>query len=362
MAQIAAESLALGRKLFDAEFVDLRPLGGEMAAKAVIGGLTKPGDVVFETPGYFGGHQVATRLTQGNLWADVIKVEYMPFDPVEKMPDLPQLEEEAKKKRPKVIIMGHSQMVFPEPVKEVKEIARGVGSYLAYDASHVMGLIADKVFPNPLDGGADVVFGSVHKTLPGPQGGIIFTRDQEVYKKVRPALYPALVTNHHLNRVIALAVCFLEMLEFGQAYGEQVIKNSQALGRALSEAGIPVLFEERSYSQTHIVLVDVSSFGDGKEVALRLEQANIVCGGTSLPRDREKGTRSGLRLGTQELTRLGMKEEEMATIAGFFKRVIVEKEQPEDVAGDVGDFVSRFQEITYAFEDGASPFEFPPER
>jgi glycine hydroxymethyltransferase len=250
--------------------------------------------------------------------------------------------------------MGRSNLVFPEPVGEVKEIANRAGSHLAYDASHVMGLIACKVFPNPLDAGAEVVFGSVHKTLPGPQGGIIFTCDQEVYRKVRPALYPAMVTNHHLNRVIALATCFLEMRDFGVDYGKQVINNSQALGRALSEAGIPVLFEQRGYSRTHIVLVDVSCFGDGKKVASRLEQANIVCGGTGLPKDREKGTRSGLRLGTQELTRMGMKENEMATIAGFFKRVIVAADPPDDVAGAVGEFVSHFQKIAYSFEDDTS--------
>ncbi|RYD04072.1 hypothetical protein N752_16915 [Desulforamulus aquiferis] len=121
-------------------------------------------------------------------------------------------------------------MLFPEPVAEIKAVAEKMGILVAHDSSHVTGLIAGGVYPNPLDQGADIMFGSTHKSFPGPQGGFIATRDFNIYERVGNVL-ASLVTSHHLNRLPALAVGMLEMKEFGKAYGEQIIRNSKTLAR-----------------------------------------------------------------------------------------------------------------------------------
>jgi glycine hydroxymethyltransferase len=357
IVEMEVETLALAQKIFSAPIVDLRPLGGEMAGKAVIAGLASQGDTVFETGDPFGAHKLAKRVSSANLWTDSIKVEPLPFIESGRQVDLDKLEKRLKETLGKLVILGHSHLTAPEPVAEVKALVDQVGGYLAYDASHVMGLIACDVFPNPLDEGANVVLGSTHKTLPGPQGGIIFTRDADLWRtKIRPALYPTLVTNHHMNRIPAFAVLFLELLEFGKVYGEQIIKNSKVLGKELLDTGINVLYADEGITETHIVLVDVSKFGDGGGIADRLEAANIITNGVKIPRDQGQGTTSGLRLGTAELTRVGMKEDEMKSIAGFFKQVIVNRKDPKSVAKDVGDFASKYTKITFSFDNDASPF------
>jgi glycine hydroxymethyltransferase len=360
ISEMEVKTLALAERLFNAPIADLRPLGGEMAGKAVIAGLTSYGDTVFETADPFGAHKLAKRVSFANLWTDSIKVEPLPFIPSGRTVDLEKLEKRLSETQGKLVILGHSHMTAAEPVAEVRALVDQVGGYLAFDASHVMGLIACGVYPNPLDEGAHVVMGSTHKTMPGPQGGIIVLRDSELWHdRIRPALYPTLVTNHHMNRIPAFAVLFLELLEFGPAYGRQIIQNSKALGAALLDIGIQVLYADEGISETHTVLVDVAEYGDGAEIAKRLEASNIITNGVKIPRDLHKDTTSGLRVGTSELARVGMREQEMKSVAAFFKRVIVDKDDPQAVAKDVGEFVEGFQNIAFSFESDTTPFTLP---
>jgi glycine hydroxymethyltransferase len=201
--------------------------------------------------------------------------------------------------------------------------------------------------------------GSHHKSLPGPQGGLYFTRSEEIYKKVRQGLYPTLVTNHHVERAPALAATYLEMLEFGEAYATQIGRNSSALGRALYDRGLKALYPEKGFSQSHQVIVDVSGFGSGGEVARLLEEANIICGATAVPGDlaTEGKTSSGLRFGTQELTRIGMVEGDMEQVAELVRRRVVDKEPAQRVAADVVDFVGNFKTLKYCFDENADPYE-----
>ena len=197
------------------------------------------------------------------------------------------------------------------------------------------------------------------KSLPGPQGGLFFTRSEETYQKIRRGLYPPIICNHHVERAPALAALYLEMREFGHAYATQLGKNSAALGAALAERGLESQYPERGYSQSHQVLVDVSAYGDGKDIAKMLEAANIICGPGSIPRPtwaKEGKARTGLRLGTQELTRIGMKETDMATVAELMSRAVVEREPPDTVTKAVAEFVSCFTELKFCFDRGAHPY------
>ncbi len=358
MADLEIAILGLAKELFNAEFVDLRPLSGEMAVKSLFLGLTGAGDKVYESGPNDGGHGVGRRMMSANLFKNILDLRYLPMKGEQLDPDMGRLREIILAEKPKLIVFGRSRILFPEPIEQVRDAADQVGAIIAYDASHIMGLIAGKAFPNPLDQGADVVAGSTAKTLGAPQGGIIFTRKQAIYKQVRQGFYPALEANHHISRIPGIGVTLLEMLTFGQDYCHQILRNSQALGRALDTAGLGVLDRERGYSASHQVLVDVSQWGDGGVIATLLERANIILDGITLPKDNLTGgkTKSGIRLGTQEITRTGATEKDMPEIAAAMKRVIVDKEEPEKVAKDVEAVVSRFDEIRFSFDKGVRPY------
>jgi glycine hydroxymethyltransferase len=360
MAEIEVGALDLAREIYDADFVDFRPLGGEVAGVAVILGLVSPGDTVMETGDGFGGQRVATKLITANLLQNLVKIEFIPYDPETHDINVDRMIEEMRRVKPRLVILGRSHILFPDTIEPLRAIADEVGSYLAYDFSHINGLVAGKSFPNPLNQGADILMGGHTKSLPGPQGGLYVTRSEEIYQRVRRGLYPPIICNHHLERAPALAATYLEMREFGVAYAEQVRANSASLGEALAQVGLDSQYPERGYSQSHQVLVDVSDYGDGEAVSKDLEASNIICGPGHIPRPTwatEGRPRIGLRLGTQELTRIGMKENDMATVADLIRRVVIDQESSTSVGEDVAEFVSGFNELGYCFDKGVHPYQ-----
>src|SRR5437899_10802892 len=165
-------------------------------------------------------------------------------------------------------------------------------------------------------------------------------------------MFPMLAATHQVNRVAALAVSAAEMLAFGEVYMAQIVRNAQTLGAALARRGIPVLGAHKGYTTTHQVIADVRQFGGGLEVAQRLARANIITNKNLIPADKPEDWDhpSGLRLGTTEVTRLGMHEAEMGTIADFIARILVEQAAPEDVVDDVIAFRQPYQTLYYCFD------------
>ena len=359
MAEMEISAQELAKQVYTADFVDFRPLGGEMAGNAVVLGLAGRGATIFETGNCYGGQKVASKLLAANALQDLFTVEYIPYDASTHDIDTEALIEMMLQHRPELVVLGRAHILFPESIEPLRPVADEIGAYLAYDFSHINGLVAGKAFPNPLDLGVDVVMGSHHKSLPGPQGGLYFTRDEEVYKMIRRAIYPPLVTNHHLERAPALAATFLEMLEFGEAYASAIAANSAALGSALHERGLNALYPERGFSRSHQVLVDVEEFGGGREVCGRLQEANIIAGPGAIPKDlpTDGKTPSGIRLGTQELTRIGMADSDMESVADLIHRAIAKQTEPASTAQEVGNFVAQFDELRYCFDEGAHPYQ-----
>ena len=159
---------------------------------------------------------------------------------------------------------------------------------------------------------------------------------------------------HQVNRVAALAVSAAEMLEFGKPYMTQIVRNARALGSGLVRRGIPVLGANKGYTTTQQIVADVRKFGGGLEAAQRLARANIITNKNLIPSDRpgDWDRPNGLRIGTIEVTRLGMHEAEMEVIADFIARILVERSAPEEVLNDVIDFRSPYQTLYYCFENG----------
>jgi glycine hydroxymethyltransferase len=264
-------------------------------------------------------------------------------------------------KSPKIAMFGGSLFLFPHPVKELADFMHDHNIYVNYDGAHVAGLIAGGEFQDPLKEGADSMTMSSHKTLWGPQGGIIvsFEKYSEAIKK---AIFPGNTSSHHLHHVAGKAIALAESLEFGKEYAKQVIRNAKALAEALAEFGFGVLGEKRGYTASHQIAVDVSMFDDGGIVEKDLERANIILNRQLLPGDIKAGRHymhpSGVRIGVPETTRLGMKESEMKEIANFIKRVIVEKQDPSIVRNDVADFRKQFQKVHYAFDNAVGAYEY----
>jgi glycine hydroxymethyltransferase len=254
--------------------------------------------------------------------------------------------------------MGMSMTLFPLPVQEMSNIIAEWGGKFIYDGAHQAGLIAGGQFQDPLNEGAVVLTGSAGKTFSGPQSGMIMWNNPELTEPLTEAIFPVLVATHQVNRVAALAVSAAEMIEFGQLYMAQIVKNSQALGKALDERGIPMLCAHKGYSQTHQVIAKVKQFGGGLEVAHRLAEANIITNKNLIPADGSEDwdRPGGLRIGTIEVTRLGMREAEMETIADFIARVLVESESTESVGKDVIDFRLPQQTFYYNFDNGLPPW------
>src|SRR2546426_1101950 len=203
--------------------------------------------------------------------------------------------------------------------------------------------------------GADVLTGSTHKTLPGPQHGILLSDsdDEKFIKRLQRAVFPGVVSNHHLHAMAALGITLAEFLEFGRDYAAQIVRNAKALAQALHGRGIQVLAEKHGFTQSHAIALDVAALGGGAKVAGDLEKANIITNKNLLPWDTSSVKPSGIRLGTQELTRLGMRESEMDEVADLFARVAVKHEPADKVASDVGAMRTEFNTVHYCFTKNA---------
>jgi glycine hydroxymethyltransferase len=350
--ELEALCIELLKKVFRARYADHRLMGSMIGNMAVYTALTQPGDVIMSVAKPFGGH--SSNLVDGPAGVRGLKIVHVPFDPVELEVDLDLFRKVAPLVRPKVVSLGLSMTLFPFPIQAMREVIAEWGGHVYLDGAHQLGLVAAGLFQDALAEGAAVMTGSAGKTFSGPQSGIIVWNDPELTVPITNAIFPVLVATHQVNRVAALAVSAAEMLEFGKAYMGQIVRNAQALGAALHQRGIPVLGAHKGYTRTQQVIADVRQFGGGIAVAQLLARANIVTNKNLLPTDRPEDwdRPSGLRMGSIEVTRLGMREEQMGTIADFMARVLIEQEAPARVMEDVVEFRQSYQKLYYCFDNG----------
>jgi glycine hydroxymethyltransferase len=259
--------------------------------------------------------------------------------------------------RPGIVTFGGSLFLFPHPVKELSEVAAEVGAYVAYDAAHVLGLIAGGQFQDPFKEGVDFVTASTHKTFPGPQGGLVLAnlkdqRTEKAIKSVQRAIFPLTTSNTHLGRLPATSIAALEMKVFGADLAKQTIKNAQAAGECLFENGIKVLGENKGFTKSHQIALDVRANGGGEEVAERLEEANIIVNKNLLPYDNQddKENPSGIRIGFQDVTRRGFKESDIEYLCDLMISVIKRKKAPAKVREDAMALCKKFTRIEYGFQ------------
>jgi glycine hydroxymethyltransferase len=319
---------------------------------AIYHALAQPGERIMSAAQPFGGH--SSNRSDGPAGTRGVEIHDVPFDEATLDVDLDKFEEEAGRIQPKLVVMGMSMTLFPLPVKQMAEVISRWGGRFIYDGAHQAGLIAGKQFQDPLAEGADVLTGSAGKTFSGPQSGMIMWNDSALTQPIADTIFPALAATHQVNRVAALAVSAAEMLEFGEVYMAQIVKNAQALAQALEARGIPVLASERGYTQSHQVIANVRAFGGGLDVAHQLAEANLITNKNLIPGDQPEDwdRPGGLRMGTIEVTRLGLMEEDMASIAEFMARVLVKSEATQAVRQDVEAYRRPLQTFYYNFDEG----------
>ena len=366
--QVELLCVELMKKLYKAEFVDVRPISGVVANLSVYTAFTEPGDTMMALPIPCGGHITMGKKQLGGTAGAVhgLEVEYLALDYKEMNIDVDETKRRVEKlvkegRPPKLVMFGASVFPFPHPLKELAETFHEVGATVGYDAAHVAGLIAGGAFQDPLREGADVVTMSTHKTLFGPQHGGILSWEKYA-EKIRRAVFPGMVSNHHLHAVAGVAVACAEMLEFGGEYVRQVIRNAKALGQALYERGFKVLAEHKGFTESHVLIVDITNYGDGGTIEEELEKANIIINRNLLPWDIKEGRHfmhpGGIRLGTSEVTRLGMKESEMEQIAEFIKRVVIDKQSTSKIKEEVKEFRKDYQKVHYCFENATEAYRY----
>lgn len=367
--QVELICIELAKRVFRAEFADVRPVSGVVANLAVYAAFTEPGDTMLALAIPNGGH-ISHGKREHSGTAGLIRglhVETFAFSRDDMNIDvdgtIKKIEEMKRdnQKVPRLAMFGASLFLFPHPVRDLADYLHGNNMIICYDAAHVAGLIAGDEFQDPLREGADIMTMSTHKTLFGPQGGMILSFDRYA-ESIKRAVFPGSTSSHHLHNVAGKAIALAEMLAFGKSYARQVIRNARALAEALHDLGFDVLGERHGFTRSHQVAVDVSRYGDGGSIEQALEKAGIICNRQLLPGDIKAGRNyrhpGGIRLGTSEVTRLGMREQDMLEIARFIKQVVIDREEPSRVASKVAEFRKDFQKVSYAFDDGVGAYEY----
>ncbi len=359
--QIELQAIALGKKLFRADFVDVRPISGVVANLAVYSALSAPGDRMMALSIPNGGHISHGKKDFSGSAGLVhsLDIDYFAFDREHMNIDVDETKKRigaAKKLR--LAMFGGSLFLFPHPLKELAGAFKDAGVTVCYDAAHVIGLVAGGEFQDPLREGAQVMTFSTHKTLFGPQGGTVVS-SAEFGEQLKKAVFPGTTSNHHLHSVAAKAMVFAEFLEFGHRYAKDVVRNAQALAGRLAGLGESVLGEADGYTKSHQVAVDVTEYGDGGAVEKLLESQNIIVNRQLIPGDLQAGRHytnpGGIRLGVAELTRLGMGKGEMAEIAEILHDAMAGRKRRE-VVGRVREMRKGFDRVKYSFTESPAYF------
>ena len=315
-----AENLAIERakKLFGAEHVNVQPHSGSQANAAVYFSMLSPGDTVLAMNLSHGGH-----LTHGhpmNFSGKFFKIIPYGVSQKDERIDYDELESLALQHKPKMILAGASAYPRVIDFARFRKICDKVGAFLFVDMAHIAGLVAAGIHPSPIPH-AEFVTTTTHKTLRGPRGGIIFCR-AEFAKKIDSEVFPSIQGGPLMHVIAGKAVALKEALEPEfKIYQGQVVKNAKTLAEELTKKGFRLV---SGGTDNHLMLVDVNKRGlTGKECAEVLDRAAITVNKNTIPFDTQSPFKAGgIRLGTPAVTTRGMKEKEMATIAGLISDVL----------------------------------------
>jgi glycine hydroxymethyltransferase len=302
-----------------AAFADVRPPSATLANLAVLTALAQPGDTIAALPERAGGH-ISHR--SGAPAVRGLHVATLPYDYDTLDVDTGVLPSFLAEVAPKLVILGGSLMLRPHDIATTAATAHKQGIPVLYDGSHVAGLIASGLFQQPLQEGADILTFSTYKSFGGPAGGVICTNDASLAELLSAAVHPVLTANYDIGRLAPLAVAASELIADGKGYASQAIDNARQFGKYLAREGLCVIGENFGYTESHQLAVDVREFGGGVVASDLLARARIFMSPSPLPSRTPERTENGLRLGTQEVTRRGLRPIHLERLARIIAAVL----------------------------------------
>ena len=325
-------------------YVNVQALSGTPANLAVYWSLMDPGDTFMGLDLYQGGH--LSHGSEFNISGQRYRVVSYGVNPETERLDYDAIRDLARANRPKIIVAGYTSYPWAPDWPKFRDIADEVNAYLMADISHVAGMAAAGVYPNPI-GIADVITFTTHKTMMGPRGAVVLTTDEELAKEIDMAIFPGEQGGPHVNKFAAMAVAF-ELAETDQfkALQTQIVKNAQALADGFQKRDLRLAY---GGTDTHLLLLDLKSIPTSPaaptgasypiwgEPAVRImDLAGMVANKNTIPGDLETSLATGIRLGTPWLTQRGLLEEDMDTLAGLISRLLSNL-QPFSYTGLIGE-------------------------
>ena len=324
--------------LFSCQYADCSPLSGMNCMELIIASLTEANDNVYIIPPMAGGHA----STAKNVKAMGRQINYLPIDTKTQDIDEIALAHSFEQNNPRLIYLDNTLICTFHSPEPIVRAAKKYNAFVVYDASQVLGLIAGEAFPNPLNYGIDCLCGSTHKTFFGPQKGVILSNSQSVMQRIKSVAVD-FISSLHTNSILALYVATMEMQKFGKEYATQIVANSKALGQRLYERGICVPTYHRGISQTHQVWISLNNPQLGYDY---LSKCGINTNCMRIPAI--EGI--GIRIGTAEITRLGMKEKEMVIIADCIADALQNKAKGS-INARINSLLQCFSRVCYSMEE-----------
>mgnify|MGYP000085157477 CR=1 FL=1 len=342
--EIEVIAAALAAEIFEASFAEIRVASGAMANLYAFMATCRPGDAIIAPPASIGGHVTHHLAGAAGLYGLVI--HEAPIDSSRCTVDIAGLRDLARKLRPRLITLGGSLNLFEWDVAGARAIADEVEAWLLFDAAHLCGMIAGKAWANPLGQGAHLMTMSTYKSLGGPPGGLVVTNEAELAQRLDRIAFPGLTANFDVAKSAALAISLLDWRDGGSAYARDMIETAQALAGALQRLDLDVFAAEHGFTRSHQFALRARKQGGGQAMARHLRAANILASGIGLPDAPVEGDMNGLRLGTPEIVRFGMKADDMKELASLIARALAEAD-PTKIAADTSRFRARFRRLSH---------------
>ncbi|MCW2832430.1 MAG: glycine hydroxymethyltransferase [Nocardioides sp.] len=327
-------------RVFGATYAEVRVGSGALGNLYSFMATCRPGDTIIAPPAAIGGH--VTHHLSGAAGLYGLTTVEAPVDVDGYTVDVDALRALAHGTRPRLITIGGSLNLFPHPVAAIREVADEVGALVLFDAAHQCGMFAGGAWPNPLAEGAHVMTMSTYKSLGGPPSGLVVTNDATLAERLEAIAYPGLTANFDAGKTAALAVTLADWEIAGSAYAARMVDLAQALAGSLSTLDVPLFAADRGVTTSHQFAILAHRYGGGQRAARDLRAAHLLACGIGLPTIPIDGDLNGLRIGTPELARLGMKVDDMPTLASFIARGLAGPESAAAVGPEVTEWRSGF--------------------
>ena len=346
--QIEIITQELACEVFGSTYAEFRVPSGAIANLYAFMATTEPHDTIIAPPASIGGH--VTHHKGGSAGLYRLNTISAPVDQTGYTIDIDALRTLAHEVKPKLITVGGSLNLFHHPIAQVRAIADEVGAKVLFDAAHLCGMIAGKVWPQPLVEGAHLMTFSTYKSLGGPAGGLIVTNDDEIAQKLDAIAYPGLTANFDAAKTAALGITLQDWKSVGRDYAQMMVKTSQALAQHLQNLGVNIFAADKGFTTSHQFAILAAPYGGGQSAARRMGEAGLLACGIGLPIEQVEGDLNGLRIGTPEIVRIGMKVEHMKDLAGFIARSLDTNVEPKSIQREITEWRKQFSGVHYTVD------------